>query len=676
MNNDVPAYRESEQRLIETATINALRVGEVDTITSEHYAALFDARELEEAYIESEQNFRNSLEMSPLGICIVTMEGELIYANQAILYIYGYGTLEELKAAPVKQRYTPGSYTEHLERREKRNRGEYVPDSYEVSIIRTDGEIRHLQVFQKEIIWDCASQFQLLYQDITEHKRAEEALRESEERWYNIFNHAPIGICLLTPDGKMLSTNKAMETISGYTFKELKNVDIKDICESPDDRRRLLDILNQHGKASNYTTRLKRKDGTPFYALLNIMQTHVKGETVFQTTCIDITERKRDEEEQRRIERLESIGTLAGGIAHDFNNLLTGIMGNIGLARKLMKTERKAYERLDEAEKAAIRARALTQQLLTFARGGSPVKKPASITELIKESAPFALRGSNVRLEISLPYDLWTVEVDEGQISQAINNIVINANEAMPAGGTLKIRVRNTVINKVGALPLPRGNYIQIDIEDKGVGISKKDLPRIFEPYFTTKQKGSGLGLATAYSIINNHDGYITVDTAQDAGTTFHLYLPASDKPLTEKKKPAPEKIIHHGGRILVMDDEEVIRKMLHTMLKLAGYEVEVTCDGAEALHKYAQAKESGQPFDTVIMDLTIPGGMGGKEAVKKLLEIDPDAKVIVSSGYATDPIMSEYKKYGFSAVITKPYSVNQLEETIHSLLKKRRGQG
>jgi PAS domain S-box-containing protein len=674
MNNDAPAYRESEPRLTEMATINTLHVGEADTFAGEHYTALLDARELEEAYIESEQNFRNSLEMSPLGICIITSEGELLYANQAILYIYGYDTLEELRAAPVKQRYTPESYAEHLERREKRNRGERIPDSYGISIIRTDGEIRHLQVFQKEIIWDGASQFQLLYQDITERKRAEEALRESEERWYNIFNYAPIGICLSTPDGKILSTNKALETISGYIFKELKNVDIKDICEHPDDMKRLLDMLNQNGRVSNCTIRLKRKDGTSYDALLNIMQTHVKGEAVFQTTCIDITERKRDEEEQQRIARLESIGTLAGGIAHDFNNLLTGIMGNIGLAKRLLKTEGKAYERLDEAEKAATRARALTQQLLTFARGGSPVKKPASITELIKETAPFALRGSNVRLEISLPYDPWTVEVDEGQISQAINNIVINANEAMPAGGTLKIRVRNMVINKAGTPPLPRGNYIQIDIEDKGEGISKKDLPKIFEPYFTTKQKGSGLGLATAYSIISNHGGYITVDTAQNAGTTFHIYLPASDKTPTEKKNPAPATTIHHGGRILVMDDEEVIRKMLQTMLKLAGYEVEVTCDGAEALHKYAQAKESGQPFAAVIMDLTIPGGMGGKEAVKKLLQIDPDVRVIVSSGYATDPIMSEYKKYGFSAVITKPYSVNQLEETIHNLLKKKRG--
>jgi PAS domain S-box-containing protein len=671
MNNDAPAHRESEPRLTETATINTLRVGEVDTIAGEHYTALLDARELEEAYIESEQNFRNSLEMSPLGICIITSEGELLYANQAILYIYGYDTLEELKATPVKQRYTPESYTEHLKRREKRNRGEHIPDSYEVSIIRTDGEIRHLQVFHKEIIWDGAGQFQLLYQDITERKRAEEALRESEERWYDIFNHAPIGICLSTPDGKMLSTNKALETITGYTFRELKNVDNLDIYENPEDKRRLLDLLNQNGRVSNHTTRLKRKDGTSYDALLNIMQTHVKGEIVFQTTCIDITERKRDEEEQQRIARLESIGTLAGGIAHDFNNLLTGIMGNIGLAKRLLKAEGKAYERLDEAEKAATRARALTQQLLTFARGGSPVKKPASITELIKETAPFALRGSNVRLEIALPYDPWTVEVDEGQISQAINNIVINANEAMPAGGTLKIRVRNTVINKAGTMP--RGNYIQIDIEDKGLGISKNDLPKIFEPYFTTKQKGSGLGLATAYSIISNHGGYITVDTAQDAGTTFHIYLPSSGEPPTEKKKPAVEKISYRSGRILVMDDEEVIRNMMQTMLKLAGHEVEVTRDGAEALYKYAQAKESGQPFDTVIMDLTIPGGMGGKEAVKKLLEIDPDARVIVSSGYATDPIMSEYKKYGFSAVITKPYSVNQLEETIHSLLKKKR---
>jgi CheY-like chemotaxis protein len=239
----------------------------------------------------------------------------------------------------------------------------------------------------------------------------------------------------------------------------------------------------------------------------------------------------------------------------------------------------------------------------------------------------------------------------------------------MPAGGTLNISARNTTIQRLGALPLPKGNYVQIDIKDEGIGMSKQQFARLFEPYYTTKQKGSGLGLATAYSIIKNHSGYITAESTQNVGTTFHIYLPASGKPTPVKKKSAREKPIHGKGRILVMDDEEIIRAMLLKMLTLAGYDIEPAKDGAEAVELYRKARESGQPFDAVILDLTVPGGMGGKETVKNLLEIDPKVKAIVSSGYATDSIMSEYKKYGFSAVVTKPYSVIQMEETLHDVL-------
>jgi len=379
------------------------------------------------------------------------------------------------------------------------------------------------------------------------------------------------------------------------------------------------------------------------------------------------------EEERLRIAKLESVGTLAGGIAHDFNNLLTGIMGNIGLAKRHLKPEDKFIERLNEAEKAAVRARDLTQQLLTFARGGMPVRKLASISELIKETATFALRGSKTGLRLSLPDDLWVLEVDEGQVSQVIHNIVINADEAMPAGGTLHISASNVVIKRLGALPLSRGNYLRIDIKDEGIGISKELLTRIFEPYYTTKQKGSGLGLATAYSIIKNHGGYITAQSRQNTGTTFRIYLPAFEKPAPEREEVKEEMSTTGKGKILVMDDEEIIRDMLSKMLPISGYQVEHTSDGAEAIKKYVEAREAGRPFDAVIMDLTIPGGMGGKEAIKKLLEIDPDAKVIVSSGYATDPIMSEYKDYGFSAIITKPYSVSQMEETLRGILKGKR---
>ncbi|MBN1691980.1 MAG: PAS domain S-box protein [Dehalococcoidales bacterium] len=379
------------------------------------------------------------------------------------------------------------------------------------------------------------------------------------------------------------------------------------------------------------------------------------------------------EQERLRMAKMETIGMLAGGIAHDFNNLLTGIMGNIGLVKTYISSSEPTYEMLDEAEAAAVRARDLTQQLLTFAKGGKPLKKLVNAAELIKESAEFALRGSKVKLELSLPDDLWQMEVDEGQISQVINNLVINADEAMTGGGMLKISAENQAVKKSDSLPLQRGNYIRVDISDTGMGMSPEQLQRVFEPYFTTKQRGSGLGLTTAYSVVKNHNGAILVESTQNKGSTFHMYLPATKKALKGAKELTFEGSRQAGGKVLIMDDEEIIRKMLKNMLGMAGYIVEVSGDGVEALEKYQQAKKARDPFNAVIMDLTIPGGMGGKEAVKKLLEIDPEATVIVSSGYATDPIMSDYKKYGFRAVIAKPYSVKQLRDLLSRLLSRKR---
>jgi len=509
-----------------------------------------ERKRAEKALRESEENFRHSLNDSPLGVRIVSADGETLYANQAILDIYGYASIKELTTTLTKERYTPESYTEHQIRKEKRGGGEYVPSRYDISIVRKDGEIRHLEVLRKQVLWNGKKQFQVVYQDITERKQLEE--------------------------------------------------------------------------------------------------------------------------ERQRVEKLESIGTLAAGIAHDFNNLLTGIMGNISLAKRHIEPEGKALERLEEAEKASVRARDLTHQLLTFARGGAPVRKTISIGELIRESASFALRGSKVRPEFTLPDDLWTVEADEGQINQVISNIVINADQAMPQGGVINIEAKNLVIKSRKVLPLPIGKYVEIAIKDRGVGISKEHLARIFDPFFTTKQKGSGLGLATAYSIINNHGGYITVESKLGVGTTLYVYLPASKVTTPIEEEAIKETVLVGRGRILVMDDEESIRELLYAELTETGYDVELANDGTEAIARYVEAKEAGQPFDAAILDLTVPGGMGGKETIKKLLEIDPKLKAIVSSGYATDPIMSEYKKCGFSAVVPKPYSVSQLEKTLRSVLKEK----
>ena len=385
----------------------------------------------------------------------------------------------------------------------------------------------------------------------------------------------------------------------------------------------------------------------------------------------DITEKRNMEEALLKADALESLGVLAGGIAHDFNNILMAIMGNITLAKMYAKPGDKIFERLKEAENASLRAKDLTQQLLTFSRGGAPIKKTAFISKLLEDTVTFALSGSNVRCEFSISGDLWPVEVDEGQISQVINNLVINADHAMPRGGIIKVSAENIAVDVEQGLPLKEGNYIKISVEDQGIGIPEEHLQKIFDPYFTSKQKGSGLGLATAYSIVKRHDGCIQVKSELGVGSTFSIYLPASSKEVLIEKA-LRERIPTGKGKILLMDDEEPVREVGGEMLEGLGYEVEFTKDGAEAIELYKKAKESAQPFDAIIVDLTVPGRIGGKEAVEKLIEIDPEVKAIVSSGYSTDPIMADFRKYGFSGVIAKPYKLKELGEALHKVIAGR----
>ncbi|MEJ2568724.1 MAG: ATP-binding protein, partial [candidate division WOR-3 bacterium] len=359
----------------------------------------------------------------------------------------------------------------------------------------------------------------------------------------------------------------------------------------------------------------------------------------------DITEEKEIEKERQKIQKLESIGILAGGIAHDFNNFLSGIIGNISLAILEAKDNNELVKILNDAKEATDMAKNLTRQLLTFSSGGAPIKETTSIANIIKETAEFNLRGSNVRSFYDIPEDIWKVDVDKNQISQVISNLIINADQAMPEGGAIKIKLENTLIEEDTVLPLNKGNYIKITVEDKGLGIAEKHLPRIFDPYFTTKQKGSGLGLATTYSIIEKHNGYITVDSKLGMGTTFYIYLPAATgKENKIEEKPDGEKAEMAQGRILLMDDEKIVRSALKRMLERIGYNVEFATNGEEAFEKYKKEMDLGKPFDAVILDLTIPGGMGGKETIKKLIQLDPNIKALVSSGYSNDQVMANHK--------------------------------
>lgn len=505
--------------------------------------------------------------------------------------------------------------------------------------------------------------------------RAEEALRKSNQLLEKTF--ASLYDAVFIIEGKktnIIDCNPAAAKIFGYSREEMlgQTTNFLHVSEKTIEEfdGYLYPSIEEKGFLFLPEFNMKRKDGTVFPAEHTVMPLEdEQGNRIGSISVVrDITERKKMEEELLRTEKLESVGILAGGIAHDFNNLLTAIMGNITLAKMNLYSPDEAYQQLEEAEKASLRAKDLTKQLLTFSKGGKPIKKTTSIVELTKESASFALRGSNVRCEFSIPDDLWPVNVDEGQVSQVINNLIINADQSMPEGGTIKIKSENVTVTESDVLPLKEGGYVKISIKDHGIGIPKEYLPKIFDPYFTTKHKGSGLGLATAYSVIKKHDGHITAESETGIGTTFLIYLPASkENVLTKKVKD--EKPLTGKGKILVMDDEEVVREVAGLMLRTIGYEVEFASDGVEAIELYKRAMESGEPFEAAIMDLTVPGGMGGKEAIKNLLELDPNVKAIVSSGYSTDPIMSEFEQYGFKGIMAKPYQIEELSRMVSEII-------
>jgi PAS domain S-box-containing protein len=368
--------------------------------------------------------------------------------------------------------------------------------------------------------------------------------------------------------------------------------------------------------------------------------------------------------EMLKIQKLESLGILAGGIAHDFNNLLAAILSNVQLVSCKLTRGMDGSADLKAVENATLKAANLTKQLLAFSKGGTPVKQTAVLSEIITETVEFVLRGSSVRCEYNFPADLWAVEIDGGQISQVIQNLVINACQAMPGGGVIKVSVSNQVVPPGNEMMLSAGNYVKVEIKDQGKGIPAEDLTRIFDPYFTTKKKGNGLGLSSCYYILKNHDGYIGVRSQVGTGSTFYFYLPALLENCISLKKADP--LVTQGhGRILLMDDEPLIRDSVREFLESCGYQVLVAEDGWTAVGLYKQMKEALTPFDVVIMDLTIPGGMGGKEAVKHILSLDPQARVIVSSGYSNDPVMSDYQRYGFCNVVTKPYRMEELSEKI-----------
>ena len=516
--------------------------------------------------------------------------------------------------------------------------------------------------------------------DVTERKKAAEALRESEAAHRGFLENLGVGVVVHAPDTTILYCNPSATEILRLTRDQMLGrtaIDPQWKFVREDARDLALEdypinLTLRTGKAlESYVIGVlhARSAGVTWVACNSYHVRDADGELRHVVISFsDITDRKRLEEEVRRAHNLESLGTLAGGIAHDFNNVLTGVIGNLALLARMLDKDSKEYEIVAEARQSADRTRDLTRQLMAFAKGGAPVKETASIEALIRQTADLSLSGSNTKPTYLFAEDLSPADIDGGQIGQVIQNLVLNADQAMPDGGNLKMSAENVEVLEDDSLPLEAGRYVKVAVEDEGIGMSEDVLARIFDPYYTTKPRGHGLGLSIAHTIISNHGGHITATSAAGEGTTFEVHLPASEKQAVE----APEqetKPASGSGKILLMDDEETIHRTMGRMLGELGYEVAFASEGDEALQTYQAAKESGRPFDLVIMDLTVPGGMGGKEAVGKLHEIDPDARVVVSSGYSNDPVMANPEIYGFVGIVKKPVDLDELARTVREAI-------
>ena len=500
-----------------------------------------------------------------------------------------------------------------------------------------------------------------------EVRRRTDELRASEERYRHLFHHAgAVKLLLDAGTGAIADANEAACEFYGHARDDLLGRTIGELAaQTPAEIHRRLREASEQPR-SHWQSRHRLASGEQRDVEIHANPLEIDGQRLIHLIVHDVTEKRRLEEERHRAGKLESIGLLAGGIAHDFNNILAAISGFIAAARLRVAPDHEVLRTLDAAETAAVRATRLTKQLLTFAKGGAPVKRVASLAPIIREAAGFALVGSNVRCEFSLPASLWDADVDEGQFGQVIHNLVLNAAQAMPAGGVIAIAAANVTRSGAGASPpaLPAGEFVEVTVSDRGTGIPPEALPRIFDPYFTTKPAGSGLGLATAYSIVKAHGGSLDVRSEPGVGTTLTIQIPASRR-RTDAVPQRSDAVVGGSGRVLIMDDEDQVRDAYREVLTLLGYDVVLARDGGEAIERYAEAFAEGRRFSAVILDLTVPGGLGGRETIRELAKLDPDVRAIVASGYVDDSVLADPHAAGFAGVLTKPFTIGDLDSTL-----------
>ena len=637
-------------------------------------AALEKARSAEEEIRTSEELFRGVVEESPQVMLILNTDGSLEFLGRAKATAFGY-PIDEIPMLDAwwEKAYPDGEYRDIIKAEWSsmlRAAESGAVQSIETLVTARDGTVHDAMVRYTSL--GTSGRGLILLDDITNRKIIERSLRASERRYRKLYDSMLDGFVSLDMDGRILEFNRAYVDMTGYSARELLARTVWDLTPGrwhQVQKKIIADQVLVRGHSEIFEKEYVRKDGTvvPIELRIYLIQGDDGATTGMWSIVHDITKRKQSENELLKASKIESLGIFAGGIAHDFNNLLTAIMGNISIAKLGPDISPDTRTILAEAETASERARDLTMQLLTFSRGGAPIKKIASIHDLLIGTVDFVLRGSTIKSTFDIPSDAWNAEFDEGQISQVIHNLVLNALEAMPGGGIMAVSVENRVIETRENLPFLPGEYLVINIADSGYGIPRKNLPKIFDPFFTTKANGNGLGLSVTYSIIKKHNGYITVVSEEGKGTCFSIFLPA-----TEKRAAVPAghdgAVVMHGGRVLLMDDEEMVLEVGRRILRRLGFTVDCAKNGREAIELYMAAKGSGAPFDFVIMDLTVPGGMGGKEAISILREYDPGVRAIVSSGYSIDPVMANFGEFGFAGMVAKPYTFEDLQEAIRSI--------
>jgi PAS domain S-box-containing protein len=544
--------------------------------------------------------------------------------------------------------------------------------AYQLSLRRIDEERRHAAELSRAVVTSQAA--------LARAQQSEAELAAEKERLVLESSRLSVtvqtirdGVMMVDRDGSILLMNEEARRLAAVAPDQPGERPIVAMLESlgfPKSVHRGALRLLGDGKAVRLVNDVAPEGRIPLVEVSGTPTRNAEGEVAGAVWVLrDVTHIARAEQERAKAAQLESLGVLAGGLAHDFNNILTGVVGNLSLAQDLVRPDQHALRtRLDQAAAASARARGVTNQLLTFSKGGSPIKTTASIGELIVDCTRFVLSGSPVAPRFRIPADAWPADVDMNQIAQVVHNLVLNAMQAMPRGGVIDVTLENLEIT-AHTLPaktsLSPGRYVRLTVRDQGVGIPSDALNRIFDPYFTTKEKGSGLGLAITYSIVRAHGGAIRVDSVPGKGATFCVYLPASVKPVTPEVERRPAEIRRAGGRVLLMDDDAMVAEVAQEMLQSLGFETEVAVSGEDAIERFRAAEDSGAGFDVAILDLTVPGGMGGAEAVRHIREIKSDVLVFVTSGYADDAVLARFQEYGFDGVLPKPFAVSDLRRAL-----------